>query len=913
MTDHASVSSEPRRDPQEFLRRAKEEEARRSRGTLKVFFGGAAGVGKTYTMLEAAREQRKAGVDVVIGVVETHQRPETEELLAGFDILPPRLVEYHGTVLKEFDLEAALARRPTLILVDELAHTNAPGGRHAKRWQDVLDLRDAGINVYTTVNVQHLESLNDVVGKITGVTVRETIPDSVFAQADEVELIDLSPEDLRRRLAAGKVYIPERAGEAARNFFREGNLIALRELALRCAADHVDAQMQRYRRDRAIAPTWPVVERIMVCISPHPLSLRLVRAGRRLATRLGAQWVVAYVETPAHGQLSAEERARVAATLRFAERLGAETTTLTGPSVSDEILAYARSRNVSQILIGKPARPIWRRILFGSDVDALVRGSGDIDISVISGERERDTIGPARIRSRPAGGAAYGLAVLAVLVSTGAASVMVRHFELSNIVMTYLLGVVAVAARMGRGPALLAALLSVAAFDFFFVPPYFSFAVGHSQYLVTLTVMLIVALVISGLTLRVARQAAAARDRERRTAALYALNRELAGTRGISELLEVGIRHVVDVLGGQVAILLPDGQGHLQTRATLMSPYRLDPNDVAVAQWAYEHGQLAGAGTDNLPRGPILFVPLRASRGAVGVLGIRPSQPGTLDDAEARRLLETFATQIALGIERSLLAEEGQRAQLRIEAEQLRHSLLSSVSHDLGTPLTAIAGAAGALVAGGDTLDAATRRDLAETIHEEADRLNRLVENLLDMTRLESGAAPVHREWQPLEGVVGAALRRMGRHLEGHPVSTDLPATLPLVPIDGALIEQVFFNLLDNAVKYTPEGCPIEITAQASNGAVTVSFADRGPGLPADILDRVFEKFYRAESATARGGAGLGLTICQAIVSAHGGRIWAENRPGGGLVFHFTLPLSEGPPLPAGGAVTKGGQGAGAP
>jgi two-component system sensor histidine kinase KdpD len=902
------VSSEPRRDPQEFLRRAKEEDERRSRGTLKVFLGSAAGVGKTYAMLEAAREQHEGGVDVVIGVVETHGRPETEALLAGLDVLPPRLEEYHGTVLKELDLDAALARRPTLILVDELAHTNAPGGRHAKRWQDVLELRDAGINVYTTVNVQHLESLNDVVGKITGVTVRETIPDSVFAGADEVELIDLSPEDLRRRLEAGKVYIPERAGEAARNFFREGNLIALRELALRCAADHVDAQMQRYRRDRAIAPTWPVVERIMVCISPDPLAVRLVRAGRRLATRLGAQWVVAYVETPAHAQQSAEDNARVAAALRLAERLGAETTTLTGPRVSDEILAYARSRNVTQILIGKPARSIWRRIVFGSDVDALVRGSGDIDISVISGEREDDSIEPPHTRPRRAGGAAYGLAVLVVLASTGAASmasVMVPRFELSNIGMIYLLGVVAVATRLGRGPAVLAVLLSVAAFDFLFVPPYFSFA-ADAQHLVTLAVMLIVALVISGLTVRVTRQAEVARDRERRTAALYALDRELAATRGIDELLEVGSRHVLDVLGGPLAILLPDGQGRLQTRATLMSPSRLDSNDVAVAQWAYEHGQLAGAGTDNLARGQMLFVPLRASRGSVGVLGIRPSRPVALDAEEPRRLLEAFAGQIALAIERSLLAEEAQRAERRSAAEQLRNSLLSSVSHDLRTPLDVIAGAAGTLVGGGDTLDAAARRDLAETIHEEADHLNRLVGNLLDMTRLESGVAPLHREWQPLAGVVGAALRRMGRHLEGRPVSVDLPPTLPLVPIDGALIEQVFFNLLDNAVKYTPEGCPIEITAQASSGAVTVSFADRGRGLPADDLDRVFEKFYRAKPTTARGGAGLGLTICRAIVSAHGGRIWAENRPGGGLVFHFTLPLTGGPPMPAGRATHPG-------
>jgi two-component system sensor histidine kinase KdpD len=894
----AGVSGEPRRDPEEFLRRAKEEEVRRSRGRLKVFFGAAAGVGKTYAMLEAARQQREAGVDVVIGVVETHRRPETEKLLVGLDTVSPRLVEYRGVVLKELDVDAAIARRPTLILVDELAHTNAPGGRHAKRWQDVLELRDAGIDVYTTVNVQHLESLNDVVGKITGVAVRETIPDSVFAQADEIELVDLSPEDLRRRLEAGKVYIPERAGEAMRHFFREGNLIALRELALRCVADHVDAQMQRYRRDRAVAPTWPVVERIMVCIGPDPLSARLVRAGRRLATRLGAPWVVAYVETPAHARMSEEVRARIAATLRLAERLGAETTTLTGPTVSDEVLAYARSRNVSQILIGKPARPLWRRILVGSDVDALVRGSGDINISVISGEREPDELDLPRVRSR-APLSAYGLALLAVLVSTSVGYLMFPSFEVSNIAMTYMLGVVAVA-RKGHGPALLAALLSVAAFDFFFVPPYYSFAVRDTQYLVTLAVMLIVALVISDLTVRVTRQAEAARIRERRTAALYRLDQELADTHGVTELLEVGIRHVVDILDGQIAILLPDDQGHLQPRASLMSAFQLEPKDVAVAQWTYEHRQPAGAGAENLPRGEVLFLPLRGSRGAVGVLAIRPSRPGTLDDAELRRVLGAFANQIALAIERSLLTEEAQRARRRIEAEELRSSLLTSVSQDLQTPLTSITRAATALAANGNALDGPARRELAEVIRAEADQLHRLVSNLLDMTRLESGAARLHRANQSLGDVIRAAVGRMGQRLEGHPVSTNLPPTLPLVLIDRVLIEQVFFNLLDNAVKYTPESSPIEISAETSNGVVTVAFADRGPGLPPDILDRVFEKFYRAKSATSPGGAGLGLTICRAIVSAHGGRIWAENRLGGGLVFRFTLPLLERPPASVG-------------
>jgi two-component system sensor histidine kinase KdpD len=891
------VVTPSRRDPEAFLQRAREEEARRSRGKLKVFFGAAAGVGKTYAMLEAAREQRAAGVDVVAGVVETHKRVETEALLAGLEILPPREVEYRGTTLKEFDLDGALTRHPPLMLVDELAHTNAPGSRHGKRWQDVLELLDAGINVYTTVNVQHLESLNDVVGKITGVVVRETVPDSVLDQADEVELIDLPAEDLRHRLKEGKVYVPELAGEAARNFFREGNLIALRELALRRTADRVDAQMRRYRLEHAIGPTWPVTERIMVCISPSPLAMGLVRAGRRLATRLEAEWVVAYVETPAHAQLPEQARAQVAETLRLAEELGAQTVILTGPRMSDEILAYARSRNVSQILIGKPRRPLWQRLLLGSIVDALVRGSGDIDISVVSGERDRETIKLPRFRfrPRPTDRVAYGLAITTVLVCTGLAWAMFPYFELSNIITAYLLGVVLVAARTSRGPAVLASVLSVAAFDFFFVPPYLTFAVSDSQYLVTFAVMLVVALVISGLTVRVKGQAEAARERERRTAAFYALSRELASTREIDELLEVGVRHVVDVLGGRAAILLPNATGRLEPRAALLAPFQLDSNDVAVAQWAYEHGQLAGVGTENLPGVQMLFVPLKASRGTVGVLGLRPRQPGALDGLEPRHLLEVFANQIALAVERGLLAAETQQAELRIEAEQLRSSLLSSVSHDLRTPLTSITGAASTLVANGDTLDVATRKDLAEAIHEEADRLNRLVTNLLDMTRLESGAAAVHREWQPLEEVVGAALSRMGRRLEGHPVQTDLPPTLPLVSIDGVLVEQVLLNLLDNAVKYTPEGSPIEITAEAGKGEVIVSVADRGPGLPPGAVAQVFEKFYRGETAGTRSGVGLGLTICHAIVKAHGGRIWVENRRGGGVVFRFTLPLPDTP------------------
>ena len=884
-----------RPDPEALLARVKEEEARRTRGRLKIFFGAAAGVGKTHAMLEAARIQRAAGVDVVAGVVETHTRAETEALLAGLEVLPPRIVEYRGAPLREFDLDAALARRPAVILVDELAHTNAPGGRHAKRWQDVLELLDAGITVNTTLNVQHLESLNDVVAKITGVVVRETVPDSVFEQADEVELVDLPAEDLRQRLRDGKVYVPEQAAEAARHFFREGNLIALRELALRRTADRVDAQMQRYRRDHAIQTTWPVAERILVCVGPSPFSAQLVRAGRRLATRLGAEWMVAYIETPGGARLAEDARARVLETLRLAESLGAETVILSAPRMSDEILSYARSRNVSKIVIGKPGRPLWKRLLLGSIVDALVRGSGDIDIYVISGDRETEPTRRPRARPRPIGWPPYGLAVGSVVAATAVAWAMVPRFELSNVIMVYLLAVVAVSMRTPRGASVLASILSVVAFDFFFVPPYFTFAVADSQYLLTFAAMLVVALVVSGLTVRVRGQAEAAADRERRTSAVYAMSRELAGTRGIQQLLDVSLRHLAEVFGGRIVLLLPDATGGLEPRASMLAPFYLDQNDKAVAQWAFDHRQMAGAGTDNLPGAQMLFVPLMASRGTVGVLGMRLGQARVLDTPEQRHLLETFASQIALAIERGLLAEEAQAAHVRAEAERLRNALLSSVSHDLRTPLASITGGVSSLLESGDSLDAETQRELLRTVHEEAERLNRLVQNLLEMTRLESGAVQVRKDWHSIEELVGAALGRFNRRLGQRPIVTRIPADLPLVALDPVLIEQVLVNLLDNALKYTPPESPIEIAARVDGDGVTVEVADRGPGLPPGEERRVFDKFYRGRAVADR-GVGLGLAICQGIVEAHGGRIWAENRPGGGVTFRFTLAGKDPPP-----------------
>jgi two-component system sensor histidine kinase KdpD len=888
--------SEHRRDPDALLARAKEEEARKHQGRLKLFFGAAAGVGKTYAMLEAARALHADGVDVVIGIVETHGRAETAALVEGLPTLPPRPIEYRGATLREFDLDGALARRPAVILVDELAHTNAEGSRHRKRWQDVLELLDAGISVYTTLNVQHVESLNDVVAKITGVVVRETVPDSVLERADEIELVDLPPDELLERLQEGKVYVPEHAQEAIRNFFRKGNLIALRELALRRTAERVDAQMQAYMRDHAIGKTWPVAERILVCVSPSPFSPQLVRAGHRLSHRLGAKWIVAYVETPAHTRLSAVDRDRVTQTLRLAESLGAETVTLSGQTMSEEILAYARERNISKIVIGKPARPLWKRILLGSIVDALVQGSGEIDIHVVSGEGEPAPVRPLRPRPHAPDWGSYGLAAAMVAVSTAVAWLMFSHFSLSNMIMVYLLGVVGVATRTSRGPTVVASVLSVLAFDFFFVPPYLSFAVSDTEYLLTFFVMLIVALVTSGMTVRIRAQAAAARQRERRIGALYGMSRELASVRGVDLIVETALRHIGEVFSGQITMLLPDGVGHLAPRLSKPEGYGLSATDLGVAQWAYEHKEVAGLGTATLPGARMLCVPLLASRGAVGVLAVVPPEMHAFDTPEALHQLETFGNQTALAIERAQLAEEAQSAELRVETERMRNSLLSSVSHDLRTPLATIIGASSGLLEGAERLSTTTRKDLVRSIHQEASHLDRLVNGLLEMTRLESGAVTIKAEPQSLEGVIGAALQRLDSLLRDRTVQVSLPDNLPLVPIDALLMEQVFLNLLDNAARYSPPESPIDVSASEVGLKVVVEVSDRGPGFAPGEETRVFEKFYRGRSARVR-GVGLGLAICRAIVQAHGGTIVAENRPGGGATIRFTLPREDSPPL----------------
>jgi len=887
--------TERRPDPEALLARLRAAEAKEGRGRLKIFFGASPGVGKTYAMLEEARAKRREGLDVVVGVVETHGRAETAQLLDGLDVLPRRHIEYRGITLSEFDLDAALARHPTLILVDELAHTNAPGSRHARRFQDVEELLAAGINVATTLNVQHLESLNDVVAQITGVQVRETVPDSILDEADELELADLSAEDLLTRLREGKVYVPEQATRAIDQFFRKGNLIALRELALRRTAQRVDAQMRGYMQEHGIRETWPAGERVLVCIGPNPAGARLVRAGKRMATSLRCDWVVLYIEAPGQ-RISDEDRQALVQNLQLAEELGAQTVTLAGLSPAEEVLAYARTHNATKIVVGKPTHAQWRDKVFGSMLDELVRGSGDVDVYVISGDVEEGAARRAPIPGRQAPLAEYGRAAGVVGIATLVGFAIYRMLSVTDVAMVLLLAVALVASRYSRGPTLVASLLCILSFDFFFVPPRFTFAVSDVGYLLTFAVMLGIALLISGMTLRIRAQAETARGRERRTAALYAMSRELAATRGEAELMGVASRHIAVSFGAQVQILIPH-EGRLTVPVGAAPAFPIDDKERSVAQWVFDRSQPAGVGTDTLPAAQALYLPLVAASGTVGVLGIRPLDASSLKDPTTRQLLEAFAAQTALALERAMLADRAQQEQVEVEAERLRTSLLSSLSHDLRTPLGAITGAASSLLEPEGPKSEAARRDLLQSILDESQRMNRLIGNLLDMIRVESGALQVQKEWQPLEEPVGVALIRLEDRLRDHPVTVRLPPDL-LVPVDGVLIEQVFLNLLENAVKYTPPGTPVEIAASVEGSVVRVEVADRGPGLPAGEEARVFDKFYRGAGAPPGGGVGLGLTICRGIIAAHGGRIWAENRPEGGTVFRFTLPLV-GPPLVA--------------
>lgn len=889
------ASNRNRPDPDALLRQVTAQEKAARRGKLKIFFGASPGVGKTYAMLAAAGQTRTQGVDVVVGLVETHGRHETEALLQELDLLPRKLVEHRGRTLTEFDLDAALARCPALLLVDELAHTNAPGCRHPKRWQDVEELLAAGIDVWTTLNVQHLESLNDVVGGITGVRVWETVADRVFDAADEVALVDLPPDDLLTRLKEGKVYLPEQAARAAEHFFRRGNLIALRDLALRRTAERVDAQMQGARLAAPGSQVWATSESLLVCLGPGDTDGKLVRTAARLASRLNAHWHAVYIETPRLQRLPEAQRRAILDTLKLAQEMGAETAVLAAPDLVDAALDYARERNLGKIVIGRRARP--QRRWWGQFMRRLGERAPDIDLIAVArrGEdgrpvRHRGAADDAPVpRIAKAIWPRYVAAALLCLGITALAVPLRDYLELTNIVMLFLLGVVVVAFRWGRGPAVLAAVLCVALLDFFFVPPHLTFAVSDAQYLLTFGVMLTVGLTIGHLTALLRYQARIAGHREERIRNLYQMAKALASALSESQVAAISDRFLEASFHAQATVLLPDAAGKL-TPGDAQAP----TVDVAIAQWCFDHGEPAGIGTDTLPAASAAYLPLKAPVGVRGVLVVEPSRPRLLHIPEQRRLLETYAALIAMALERLHFVTQAHGSRLGAESERLRSSLLAALSHDLRTPLTALVGLADTL-----TLQLlavqAPESETAVAIRDQALRTSRLVDNLLEMARLQSGTVQPRKDWLALEELIGAAIKVLEPSLAGHPLQTDLPADLPLVQGDAVMLERVLVNLLDNAIKYTPPGTPLGITAHVAGDALEVAVWDEGPGLPPGQERIIFDRFTRGQRESVIAGVGLGLAICQAIVDAHGGRIRAENRPEGGARFVFTLPLAPSP------------------
>lgn len=879
-----------RPSPDALLEKAEQE----TRGRLKIFLGAAPGVGKTYEMLVSGRARKSDGDDVVIGVVETHGRKETEALVRGMEVIPRSSIEYKGRHLEEMDLDAVLERSPQLVLVDELAHTNAPGSRHPKRYLDVLEILDRGIDVYTTLNIQHLESLNDVVAQITRIRVRETVPDSIIDKADDVEIIDITPDDLIKRLNEGKVYLPKTARRAIENYFSPGNLTALRELALRRTAQRVDEQLLRHMQAHAIEGPWAAADRVLVCVDDDPRGPSLVRYAKRQADRLRGPWAAVYIEEPRATNLSEEAKDRIAATLRLAEQLGGDAITLPGHKTARELLRYAGKNNYSHIVVGRSRKSRWREFIEGSVSHDLIRDSGDISVHVISG-KERTGLAqrgltraqPRRFKLQP-----YLWSIGYVGVAFAFGMLLSRTLDVRNIALAFLMAVLASAATAGLWPALFASLIGALAFNFFFLDPLYTFTISDPESVIAFVFFLAAAAITSNLTARVHRQAEAARQRARTTEDLYQFSKKLAGAGTLDDVLWASAHQMASMLKVHIVILLPKG-GTLAVRAGYPPDDTLDEADIAAARWAWEHNRTAGRGANTLPGAKRLYLPLITGKTPVGIVGLDSDKEGPLLTPEQQRLFDALADQAAIAIERIQLEADIDKARLAVEADKLRSALLTSISHDLKTPLAAILGAAGTLRDYSNTLPETDRGDLLATIVDESERLNRFIANLLDMSRIETGAMAPNASLQYLDDIVGSALRRAHKIMAHHKVLTDVPVNLPILKLDPVLFEQVLFNLLDNAAKYAPPDTTIRIRAWEDGRWVTIQILDEGPGIPPADLEKVFDSFHRVRKKDhVRAGTGLGLSICKGFIEAMGGTIRAGNRTDrSGAVFTIRMPI----------------------
>jgi two-component system sensor histidine kinase KdpD len=865
-------------------------------GRLKIFLGAAPGVGKTYEMLLSGRRRMVDGVDVVIGVVETHGRAETLALVEGYEVIPRVKRDYRGRMLEEMDIDAILQRRPQLVLVDELAHTNVEGSRHPKRYLDVEELLANGIDVYTTLNIQHVESLNDVVAQITRIRVRETVPDRIIDRADDIEIIDLTPDDLLRRLQEGKVYLPKTAHRAMQNYFSPGNLTALRELALRRTAQRVDDQLLTHMQANAIPGPWAAGDRLLVCINEEARGAALIRYARRQAERLRATWAAVYVETPKALSLSEKQKNTVAATLRLAEQLGGEAITIPGEDVARDILRYASARNYGHIVIGKPHKPRWRELLEGSVSHSLIRYAGDISVHIISGT-EREAPAPhnvAHARTSKFEFLPYLLVTGYVSLAVAVGMVMHRILDVRNIALAFLMAVMASAVTAGLWPALFASVVSAFAFNFFFLDPLYTLDISDPESVIALIFFLVMAVIASNLTARVQRQGVVARLRARATEDLYLFARKLAATGTLDDVLWATAHQIASMLKVRVVILMPE-EGTIAVRAGYPPDDTLVDADIAAAHWAWEHDRPAGRGADTLPGAKRLYMPLKTARRAIGVIGLDNDGKGPILTPEQQRLFDALADQAAVAIERIELVADVDKAKLAVETDRLRSALLTSLSHDLKTPLSSIMGAAGTLKDYDASLPPEDRSELLTTVLDESDRLNRFIKNLLDMTQIESGAMEPNASLYYVGDVVGTVLRRADKILAQHDTDIHIPSDLPMIRFDPVLFEQVLFNLLDNAAKYAPEGSTIKLQSHVDGAVLLVQIIDEGPGIPEEDMERIFDSFYRVrKSDQVRAGTGLGLSICRGFVEAMGGTITATNRHDrSGAVFTIRLPMPE--------------------
>jgi two-component system sensor histidine kinase KdpD len=898
------TDSPPRPSPDALLKAAEREAS--PRGRLRIFVGAAPGVGKTYTMLETAHARKRDGADVVVGVVETHGRKDTEALLSGLEVIPRKRIEYRGQSLEEMDLEAIIARRPRIVLVDELAHTNAAGSRHPKRYLDVEEILATGIDVYTTVNIQHIESLNDVIAQITHVRVRETVPDAVFDRADSVEIVDLTPDDLIQRLKDGKVYIPSQAKRALEHFFSPANLTALRELALRRTAERVDDQLLTEMQARAIPGPWAAGERILVCVSDDPRGASLVRYAKRMADRLHGPFVALTVESARSAQLGEAERDRIAETMRLALALGGEAVTIPGSGrrVADDVIAYARANNVTQLVIGKSARTRWFEILHGSVVHDLVRVAGNVSVHVVAGEEgseERNVrrIPPAAPVRRFDPGT-FGLAAMIVAAATGLGVLLRPWIGVENIDLIYLTAIVGIAVALGLWPSLFASLAASLLYNLLFLPPLYTFTIADPTNVAAFFFFIVMAVIVSNLAARVRTQAVVATNRARTTEQLYSFSRKLAGIGTLDDLLWATAYQTASMLKVRVLLLLPEN-GTLVIKAAYPPDDTLDEMEVAAAKWAWENDRPAGRSSDTLPGARRLFLPMRTGRGPIGVVGMDSDRTGPLLTPDEMRLLGALIDQSALAIERVRLVEEMTRVERDAATEKLRSALLTSISHDLKTPLASILGAAGALRDLSDKLGEREKRELIATITEEAERLNRFIANLLDMTRLESGAIVPNAAPHDLREIVGSALRRAETILKDQRVTLDMRDDLPMPEVDPVLFEQALFNILDNAGKYAPAGTAITVRGWRDGDAVVLQVLDEGRGIAPNELEQIFGKFYRARKGDqVRAGTGLGLAIARGFIEAMHGTVTAANRSDRpGAVFTIRLPVPKAPAVVA--------------